>query len=251
MQISTENFIQYLQSFSPEAISLMTLAACYSAIIFAKKLWQISGLYVYIVIAMIVANLQVLKATMFIGYAEPVVLGTIVYSTSFLASDAINEFYGPDAARRGVWISFASSFLMLALMLLTLGYAPLNVDQTSEYFRFNEAHNALKLIFTPIPAIFAASLIAYATSQFTDIFIFTKIKEFTGDKYVWMRVFFSVLIAALIDAIVFNVLAWRIFNPKPIPWNILFYSYILGNYIIQIIIAAFNVPVFYILKKIN
>jgi uncharacterized integral membrane protein (TIGR00697 family) len=200
---------------------------------------------------MIVANLQVLKATYFIGYSEPVALGTIVYSTSFLASDVINEFFGPDAAKKGVWISFASTFLLSILMILTLGYAPLSVDYTSEFAHFNTAHEALSIIFTPTPAIFAASLIAYATSQFTDIFLFSRIKRLTGDDYLWVRVFFSVLIAAFIDALIFNTLAWRIFSPMPVSWSVLFYSYVLGNYIIQIIIAVLNVPVFYILKKIS
>jgi queuosine precursor transporter len=251
MNISTQSLIITLQGFSPEFLSILTLVVCYAAIALNFRLWKLSGLYVYIVVAMITANMQVLKATIFRGFTEPIALGTIVYSSSFLASDAINEFFGPNEAKKAVWISFASMLLLSILMILTLGYAPLNIDFLSEYAHFNKAHDALGVIFTPAPAIFAASLIAYGASQFSDIFIFSKIKQFTGAQYLWVRVFFSVLLAAFIDAIVFNTLAWRLFSPTPVSWNILFYSYILGNYVIQIMIAAFNVPIFYILKKIS
>ncbi len=250
MQINTDLLVKYLQLLSPECLSIMSLMVCYTAIALHLRFWQVSGLYVYTVLAIIIANLQVLKAAHFAFYSEPVALGTIVYSTSFLASDVITEFFGPKAAKKGVWLSFSCSFIMLSLMMLTIGYAPLNIDNNSEYIHFNAAHNALATIFTPAPAILAASLIAYGTSQFTDIFIFSKIRQFTGQQYLWVRIFFSVMIAAWIDALVFNVLAWKIFNSSPVSWTILFNSYIISNYFLQIIIAILNIPVFYILKKI-
>lgn len=243
-------FIRHLQILSSESLSIATLVVCYVAILLYKKFWGLNGLYSYVIIAVIASNIQVLKGAYFKHYEDPIALGTIVYSTTFLASDAITEFYGVRAAKQCIWMSFGASFLMLALMFLTIGYGPLSeTDNLSS--RFNIAHAAIETIFKPAPSIFLASLIAYGTSQLTDIFIFSRIRNYTAGRYLGFRAFFSVAIASLIDALVFNGLAWKIFSPTPLSWQHLTSSYIIPNYMLQIIIALLNIPTFYLLKKIK
>jgi uncharacterized integral membrane protein (TIGR00697 family) len=250
LEITTTPIINYLQSYNPEYVSILTLCFCYLAIIFMVKNWQEVGLYIYTSVAIIACNLQVLKAAEFIGYKEPVALGTLLYSSTFLVSDALTELYGSYAARRSIWLSFAASILLLLFMVLTLGIKPLNIDFSSEHWHFNEAHNALSVIFSPSAAILLASLTAFGISQFTDIYIFSKLKNLTQSKHLWLRTFLSISISAFIDSFIFNSLAWIVFNPNPVNWHTLFFTYIFGAYILQLGVAALNTPVLYVLLKV-
>lgn len=251
LQVTTTPIIEYLQSLSPELFTILTLLLCYTCIIIMTKLWQKEGLYIYSVIAIIACNMQVLKAMEFSWYSEPIALGTIVYASTFLASDAITELYGANAARKSIFLGFAGSILLLLLMISSLGLKPLDLTNAVEHSHFNEAHQALSLIFSPNAALLVASLTAYITSQLTDIFIFSKLKKLTNNAYLWLRTFCSITIAALVDAIIFNILAWIIFAPQPIGWHSLIFTYIIGAYILQIFVALFNIPAFYLLLKIT
>jgi uncharacterized integral membrane protein (TIGR00697 family) len=250
LEITATPFINYLQNYTPESVSILTLAFCYIAIIFMVRNWQEVGLYIYTSVAIIACNLQVLKAAEFAGYSSPVALGTLLYSSTFLASDALTELYGSYTARRSIWLSFASSILLLAFMVLTLGIKPLNIDYSSEHWHFNEAHNALSVVFTPNAGILLASLTAYGVSQFSDIFIFSKLKDLTQSRHLWLRTFLSISISAFIDSFIFNSLAWIVFNPNPVNWHTLFFTYIFGAYILQLGVAALNTPVLYVLLKV-
>ncbi len=250
LQITSTPLVNLLQSLTPELVSLLSLICCYAIIILMVKIFKAPGLFIYNAVSVIACNLQVLKAAEFIGYAEPVALGTIIYSSSFLASDALTELYGAKEARKSVGLSFAASIIMLIMMIFTLGHKPLDIGVLSEHRHFNEAHEALNLIFTPNLAIIIASLAAYAASQLSDIYIFSKLKQFTSGKYLWLRIFLSISIAAMIDSILFNMLAWKIFSPYPVSWHSLLFTYIIGAYILQLLVAALNIPALYLLLKI-
>lgn len=251
LQVTAAPIIEYLQSLSPEFVIILTLILCYASIITVTKLWEKEGLYIYSVIAIIACNMQVLKAMELSWYSEPIALGTIVYASTFLASDAITELYGANAARKSVFLGFAGSIILLLLMIFSLGLKPLVLTNTLEHAHFNEAHDALSLIFSPNAALLTASLTAYVTSQLTDIFIFSKLKKITHNAYLWLRTLCSITIAALVDTIIFNVLAWVIFAPQPIGWHSLIFTYIIGAYILQMFVALFNIPAFYLLLKIT
>ena len=56
-----------------------------------------TGLFVWMAIASILANIQVLKLVEFFGW--DITLGNVLYGTSFLATDIISENYSKDLAR--------------------------------------------------------------------------------------------------------------------------------------------------------
>jgi uncharacterized integral membrane protein (TIGR00697 family) len=250
LNVTITPFIWYLHSFSPEVVCLFTYIACYISITVFTLLWKSSGLYLYGVVAILASNMQVLKAMQLSFYDYPVPLGTIIFTTTFLASDALNELFGASAARRLVFLSFAASILMLVFMTLAVGVKPLNIEASSEYGHFNVAHNALKIIFTPNIAILIASITSYFISQFTDIAIFSKLKS-SNKRHLWFRGFVSIAIACLLDTVIFSTLAWYIFNPKSVDLHTLIFTYILGGYTLQLITAFLNTPMLYILRAVG
>ena len=63
-----------------------------SILIFLKFFGEV-GLYVYTSIAVIAANIQVLKIVKFSFFAEPIALGTILFASIFLCTDILAEYY--------------------------------------------------------------------------------------------------------------------------------------------------------------
>lgn len=246
-----EHLLQYLQLHSAEVVSIYNLLFCYLAIIIACISFRKHGLFIYIAVSLIACNLAVLKASMFTGYASPMALGTIIYASTFLASDILAEFYGIHIARKAVLLSFFAVSLMLLHMTFTLGYPLLPSDIHAEHPHFNQAHYAINLLFSPTPALLAASLIAYVSSQLLDIQLFSKIKEITKGRYLWLRSVVAILFATFIDSVIFNYLAFIQFSASPVSLVNLWYHYIFGGYLVQVLVATCNVPIFYFISYIR
>ena len=245
LQVTAEGLIGYLTGLPPEMMIILNILFCYIMIGFMLLYFGLSGMFVYISIAIIAANLQVLTAADISWYADPIALGTVTYASTFLASDIITEIYGPSNARKSVFLSFAAALVLIILMIITLGTKPVE-----EYSHFKDSYNALKIIFNPNIAILMASFSAYIISQLTDIYIFSKIKDLSKSKKLWLRTLVAIAIAAFIDSVIFNILAWKIFAPNPVSTDSLIYSYILSGYSLQMMVVMFNIPVFYLILKI-
>jgi len=205
-----------------------------------------SGLMVYSALAVVVGNIQVLKATPLPVFPHPVALGTVVFSTLFLCSDILTENYGRKMAQKSVWLGFGAMVFVTVLMLITLSY-----PTAGEHERFYEAHAAMTILFTPAPAILVASLIAYLIAQMNDIWIFATISRLTSGKLLWLRTLVSTLVGAFIDNFVFSTLAWIVFSPSPLDFKTTFFTYVLGTYMIRVIIAIAGIPFIYISRRVK
>ena len=119
-------FVEILNSISPDYIWIIFLLISFLAVLFFLRLFGEVGLYVYTVIAIIVANIQVLKAVKFSFFHESVVLGTVLFASTFLCTDILAEYYGVKKARKNVLIGFLGFLMMTILMLFTIGFKPLD-----------------------------------------------------------------------------------------------------------------------------
>jgi uncharacterized integral membrane protein (TIGR00697 family) len=244
-----QSMIQAMHLLPAEMMGLFAFTICSVAILLIRKFFNEIGLTLYISIALIAANIQVLKAGEYALFSEPVVLGTVTFASIFLAIDMLNEFYGSNAARRAVYLGFISSILVIALMIPALGVKPLSLGADFEFrFRSNEAHNAMLLLFLPIPSILIASLSAYLISQYVDIWLYQKIRQITSEKKLWLRAFLSNITSSLLDNIVFSILAWKILAINPVSWYTLFWTYIVGTYTIRLLMGVIFIPILYISK---
>lgn len=237
--------VVWLNGLPPETTSVFMLLVCGSLILVFNRLYGLSGLYVYLAVAAFCGNLQVLKAAKFSFFPEPIALGTIVFSSTYLCTNIITEHYGTLCAKRGVWLSFIAMIMVTLLMTLTLGWAPVAEGSQQAVTRFQTVHEAMRVLFTPAPALVIASLSAYIISQYNDIAIYRLLKHLTNDNWLWLRSTGAMAISALVDNTVFSVLAWVVFAPKPLDWHTLVFTYILGTFLLRLGIAAVNTPFVY------
>ncbi len=233
----------------PEFVWLLMLLVCFSTILIMLRLFGTAGLYVYVAVGVIGANLQVLKVVQFSLYADPVALGTILFASTYLCTDILAEHYGREAARRAVWLGFASLLFFNVIMVLALGFSPLTPEQAGADMAWAlPTHEHLAALVTPAPALFAAGMIAYLLSQFHDIWLFRLLSRLTHQRHLWLRNNASTWISALIDNTVFSVLAWVVFAADPIAWQPLVFTYILGTYWLRVVVAALDTPFVYMAR---
>lgn len=247
--LSLEPLIGWLNSLQPEWVWVVLLVFCFGSVLGLLRIFGEGGLYVYITVAIIAANIQVLKATQFSLYSEPIALGTVLFTSTYLATDALTEYYGPRAGRRGIYLGFAAMILMTVFMTLGLGFRPLPLGDGQGVFDWAaQNHIHMEALFTPTLTLLVAGMMAYLLSQLYDVWSFNCLKQVTGGRYLWLRNNVSTLIAALIDNTVFCLLAWVVFAKKPLPWEVVVYTYILGTYGLRVIVALLDTPFIYLAR---
>lgn len=238
-----EWLVQTMNHWSPEYVWGLVLLFCFGSIVFMFRTMGHVGLYVFIAVAMIGASIQVMKQVQFSVYAHPIPLGTILFSSTYLCTDILAEYYGRDAARRGVMVGFIASLLFAVLMLLTMGYRPLSPDDGIQQH--------MVAIFMQTPALFCAGMTAYLISQYNDVWIFLAIKRLTRGHMLWLRNNVSTCVSGFIDNCIFSFLAFRIFAPHPVAWDELWFSYILGTYGLRVAISLLQTPFMYLTRVLK
>jgi len=233
------NFTSYLGSLNTFVVWIIMLLFCFSSILIFLKLFSFAGLYVYSALAVIIGNIQVLKTVDFFYSPEPVALGTVLFSSTFLCTDILSEHFGKDKAQKNVLIGFVSFLFITIVMLITIGFNPSANDW---------AQDSLVNIFTPMSRFFIASMIAYLTSQYFDVWIYSTIKNLTMNRFLWLRNNLSTILSSLVDNAVFSILAWIILNPNPETFYNVIMIYIFGTYILRIFIALIDTPFMYLSK---
>ena len=203
-------------------------------ILLAYRLFGKTGLFVWIGLSVIVANIQVVKTVEIFGLTAT--LGNIVYASSFLVTDILNENCGPKEAKTGVYLGFFCLICMLLLMNLALLFQPAPSDFT---------HDSLITIFSLIPRIAVASLVAYFISQAHDVWSYQLWKKkLPSRRYLWVRNNASTLVSQLIDSVIFTVIAFAGVYPSAVLLEILFTTYIL-----KLIVAVVDTPFLYLASR--
>ncbi|MCF7936605.1 MAG: queuosine precursor transporter [Synergistales bacterium] len=219
-----------------ELLWLVLLCVNFGGILLAYVLWGRYGLYCWVAMAAIVANIQVLKTVSLFGLVAT--LGNIVYATSFLATDILSENHGPAAARKAVYIGFFSLAFATGMMWLALRFTP----HSSDF-----AQQALETIFAIMPRVTAASLLAYLSSQLHDIWAYDLWRRrFPAVKHIWIRNNLSTAVSQLLDSLVFVSVAFLGVFPPPVLLDIL-----LTTYLLKLVVAAADTPLVYIARRLR
>ena len=249
IKLDFQSFIIIFNSLPVILTWFVFLLSCFICVLIFLKIFGETGLYIYSAIAVIAANIQVLKLVKFSFFSEPIALGTILFASTFLCTDILAEYYGAKSARKNILISFSGFLLMTFLMLFTLGFDPLDkIEVGNDYVWALDIQDNLLGIFLPFPIFFIASMIAFLISQFFDVWFFEKISKLTKKKFLWFRNNISTMLSSLIDNIIFSLLAWIVLNPDPLDFTIVFFTFILGTYVLRIVIALVDTPFIYIAK---
>ncbi len=216
-----------------EMLWILTLILCFSFIVLCYKYLGKTGLFIWIVVATLVSNIQTIKIVELFGLETS--LGTILYGSTFLATDILNYKYGVKESRKTITYGFLAMIVMALFMLICLLYKP-SVNDFSQ--------DSLSLIFSFNARITIASLVGFAVSQFIDTFLFDKLQK----KYnkLWLSNNGSTMICQIIDTIIFCIITYL---------GTMQFSTILeimiSMYIFKFIVALLDTPFMYLASSIK
>ncbi|MBX9977332.1 MAG: queuosine precursor transporter [Alphaproteobacteria bacterium] len=241
MDTALKSLIQtHLHTISPEILSIVLFCVAAFFLLLFLRVGGAAGLFCFVNLAYVAANIQVLHVAQFSFLSEPVALGTVLFAMTYLATDMLTEHYGAETARKSVVLSFLAQIVFTLVMFMTLAHIPLD-NQQGNY----KIYSAMEELFLPAPRIMVASIIAYGISQFLDIWLFKRLSDATSKKHIWLRTSASTLLSALADNVIFSSLAWIILSPTPVSFSTLVFTYILGTYIARAFVSVAGVPVMY------
>ena len=218
-----------------EILWFVLLFLNFGFVLLAYKLFGKNGLYAWVALVVILANIQVLKTIEIFGLVTA--MGTILYSSLYLVTDILNEKYGKKDARKSVFIGFFILMAMTIIMQITLYFVPHDSDILSPH---------ISAIFSLMPRIAFASLTAYLISQLYDVWLFALIKKKMKGKKLWLRNNISTISSQILDNVIFTSIAFiGVFE-----FNIIIQIFIVSM-IMKIIVAALDTPFVYLARKIK
>ena len=223
-----------------EFFIILTLLISFGGTVLFFKLFGKSGLYAWIGITAVFANIEVTILVNAFGMEQT--LGNTLFASSFLATDILSEIYGKKTADKGVIIGIFTTVLFIILSSLWVRYIPSKNDW---------AMTSIKTLFSNTPRILCASLAGYAISEILDVWLYHKWWNLTekksGDskKFLWFRNNFSTLISQFVNIVLFNFIAFLgIYEFK----NLI--TITVACYLIYVITSLLDTPFIYLARKI-
>lgn len=193
------------------------------------------GLYAWVGVATVLANLQVVKTIEMLGLV--MTLGNITYASIYMATDLLNERHGREEARRAVWFGFFFLLASTLIMQLALVFKP---DESGA-----EMQAAMETVFGLAPRVAAGSLAAYLISQVLDVRLFSRLRRrFAAHGQFWIRILGSTLVSQFVDTLVFCTVAFAgVFEPA------VWIDILVTTYLIKFVVSGAGTPVLYIARS--
>jgi uncharacterized integral membrane protein (TIGR00697 family) len=164
--------------------------------------------------------------------------GTLLFPLSYVLGDILTEVYGFRAARRVIWIGFAS-LVVSALAFFILRLLP--ADSVWESYAGSAAYEAI-LGGMSSGGIVIASLAGYLAGEFSNSILMSKIKVRFRRSFLWVRTIGSSLAGELLDSLVFVSIACMagVFGRE------LFLTLVLTNYLLKLSLEVILTPLTYL-----
>lgn len=156
----------------------------------------------------------------------------------FTINDVITEVYGRARTR-----SIIRAGLVVVALVLLFSLLATALPASS---RFAETEAAYDTIFGLSARFSFASLMAFAIAEFTDVYIFAKIREKMGTKALWLRNNASNWIAQLLDTIVFMFLAFWAFDMGAAENFSFIMSLLVPYWIVKCLMSVIETPFVYL-----
>ena len=187
------------------------------------------------------------------GFRFPfiVAVGVLAYPVTFLCTDFISELYGRRRASLVVWVGLVVNVWVVVVVWVGGILPPVPAMDPATHLpdvrSYDFAFYRVRLL--TLGAV-AASMIAYLSAQFCDVYLFHFWKRLTNDRHLWLRNNGSTMVSQFIDT--FAVITITHFVARGLPvdsgqpiWPQL-WVFIGSGYVFKIIAAAVDTIPFYI-----
>ena len=213
-------------------LGIACIVICFGLGVIIEKIFKKEGLIVWVSVAMVSANILVTKNINILNLSAT--LGNILFASTFLATDILNEKYTFEDSKKAISLGIVS------VVLFTVA------TQISLLFKANEldlVNDSLKTLFSINLRVSISSIVMCYLSNLLDIYLFEKIKKKVPNK-LWLRNNVATIISNCLENYLFTIFAFiGIYNFNDI---IIIAT---TTTIIEIIIAICDTPFLYLSKK--
>lgn len=213
-------------------LGIVSILLCFSTLVLIDKIFKKEGIYIWISVATVIANILVCKTINIFGFASS--LGNIMFASIFLATDIMTEKYGAEHSRKAISLGMISTIIFVVATQISILYIPDITDLAQE---------SMKILFGINLRTSIASLTMYFLSNILGIWLFEKMKKIIPSK-LWLRNNVSTIIANCSENYFFAFIAFL---------GILDVGTILSiatiGSILEIIVAICDTPFLYIATR--
>ena len=218
-----------------EIILLVEICFIFALVLTFHRLFKAEGVIAWVAIATVLADIITAKNANIFGLSTAI--GTVMFASTFLATDILSECYSKEQAKKAVLIGLFSNIVLIGATQIALWYKPSDFDY---------ANDAMRTLFALNLRISIASAVMYFIANMADVYLFNKIKDQMDGRALWLRNNVSTILCNCLENFGFIGLAfWGIYDAKTI------ITIALSTSVIELIVALLDTPFLYIATKIK
>lgn len=213
-------------------ILVIEVITVFSALIALYALFGKSGVIAWVGIATVLANVITAKNADIMGMQTAI--GTVMFASTFLATDILSENHGKEAAKKAVYVGLFADVMLIISTQIALWYKPSAIDY---------ADDAMRTLFSLNLRISLASMVMYFISNLADVAIFSKLKE--KGTALWVRNNVATILCNCLENFGFIWLAFvGIYDTK----TILIIA--ASTSVVEMVVAVLDTPFIYLARRI-
>jgi uncharacterized integral membrane protein (TIGR00697 family) len=166
----------------------------------------------------------------------------------FVMTDVVNEYFG----RRGVRLISYAAIAMISYAFL-FAYASIHLAPASWWTTVNaergvpDMQAAYVSVFGQGLWTIGGSITAFMVGQLIDVQVFHRIRQATGERWIWLRATGSTAISQFVDSFVVLYIAF-VLGPQQWPTS-LFLAVGTVNYVYKMVMAVLLSPLIYVARR--
>lgn len=216
-------------------ILFIEVLVIFCALLVCYRLFGKAGAITWVAMATILANVITAKNANIFGLSTAI--GTVMFASTFLATDILTEYHSIKDAKTAVYVGLFADVVLIISTQIALLYQP------SE---FDYADGAMRTLFSMNLRISLASMVMYFVSNIADVYLFSKIKEKSNGRHLWLRNNVSTILCNCLENFGFISLAFAgIYDGATI------LTIAVSTSIIEAIVAVCDTPFLYLAGGIN
>lgn len=173
------------------------IVCTFGAVVLADKFFEHCGLLMWIPIASILANIMTAKTVDMFGLSST--MGTVLFASTFLATDILTEKYSVKLAKKGVFMGMFGVLFYIISSQIAIRYIP---------SPFDYAHDSMTIIFSLSLRISISSIIMYFIANMADVYLYDKLRNKMNGRYMWLRNNVSTILCNCLENFFFMLMAF-------------------------------------------
>jgi len=205
---------------------------------FVLLAWKLGKEWVYVTIIANIILVSTFAAKLIPIFGLVTNVCNTFYAAIFIATDILTEHHGKKVGYRSIWMGFIGLVLFILMGQFVLRFECVSDSE--------KVSNAMKILFSAVPRIAAASFIAYAIAQSLDVWLFDFLHKKTGQNHLWFRNNGSTFVSQLVDSLVFFSLAFV----GTVSFGVLM-KIIFTGYLVKLLVAVIDTPFIYLSYRVK